>query len=121
MVVSGKATKTCVERLRLPGCTDERLLERVERLRRSRREVVHEKAQLEFADEGRVEDSVWIGQLKGEIGVSQDEAENARVIMVGVRYRCQVTFRTGIAYRAAFGNGRCRARDQLPGVRVNWS
>ena len=59
------------EKLKLLGCKDTELLENVERLRKVRNELVHEKAYFEFND---------VGALR----TGQDEAKNARVVMTGV-------------------------------------
>lgn len=68
------------EKLRLLECRDEQLLNNVERLRKSRRELVHEKAHLEFSQ---------AGEFLGELKTAQDEAENARAVIVGLRKWCQ--------------------------------
>lgn len=57
------------------GCEDEDLLGRVGRLQDARRELVHEKAHREFSEEG---------EFRGELRITQDEAENARAVMEGV-------------------------------------
>ena len=62
-------------KLSLLGCRDETLLRNVGRLRQARRELVHEKAHLEFNDAGE-----FTGELRG----AQDEAENARAVMLAV-------------------------------------
>ena len=59
------------------GCGNEDLLRRVGRLRKARRELVHEKAHLEFNDEG---------EFTGELMTAQEEAENARGVMEGVEH-----------------------------------
>ena len=64
--------KTYEKKLELLGCRDTVLLENVERLRKVRRELVHEKANFEFNDVGKF------------TGTGQDEAENARAVMTGV-------------------------------------
>ncbi len=71
------------EKLRLLGCVDDQLLDWTGQLQGSRRELVHEKAHLEYTDDG-----VFTGELKS----AQDEAENARRVMVGVREWCRGTF-----------------------------
>ena len=63
------------DKLTLLGCGDEELLRYAERLREARRELVHEKAYLEFND---------AGEFTGELRTAQDEAENARVVMLAV-------------------------------------
>ena len=68
-------------KLRLLGCKDEALLNKVKELRISRRELVHEKAHLEFDD----------GKFVGEVKTAQDEAEISRAVMVGVRGWCKET------------------------------
>ena len=62
-------------KLELLGCGDEELLMKVVRLRRVRRELVHEKAHFEFNDRG---------EFTGALRTTQEEAENARAVMVGV-------------------------------------
>ena len=57
------------------GCNDEDLLRRAVRLRKTRKGLVHEKAHLEFNDEG---------EFMGELLTAQEEAENARAVMEGV-------------------------------------
>ncbi len=61
--------------LTLLGCGDEELLGKVERLQQARRELVHEKAHLEFND---------AGEFTGESRTAQDEAENARTVVLAV-------------------------------------
>ena len=68
------------EKLGLLGCSDEKLLEWIVQLQESRRQLVHEKAHLEYTDEG---------VFAGEVKTAQDEAENARRVMVGVRQWCR--------------------------------
>ena len=60
------------------GCGDEVLIARAGRLRNARRELVHEKAHLEFNDEG---------EFTGELMTAQEEAKNARAVMEGVERR----------------------------------
>ena len=67
--------KTYEMKLELLGCRDTVLLENVERLRKVRRELVHEKAHSEFNDADK---------FTGELRATQDEAENARSVMTGV-------------------------------------
>ena len=67
-----------VAKLKLLDCRDEELLSNVERLRKARRELVHEKAHCEFNDAGE-----FTGELRG----AQDEAENARAVMLAVEKR----------------------------------
>lgn len=62
-------------KLMLLDCEDEELLTNAERLRQVRRELVHEKAYLEFND---------AGEFTGEWRTAQDEAENARSVMLAV-------------------------------------
>ncbi len=62
-------------KLELLGCRDEELLRNVERLQEVRRELVHEKAHFEFNE---------AGEFTGEMRKAQDEAENARAVMVAV-------------------------------------
>ena len=62
-------------KLELLSCRDTVLLENVERLRKVRKEIVHEKSKFEFDDEGK---------FTGESRTGQDEAENARAVMTGV-------------------------------------
>ena len=62
------------------GCGDEDLRRRVVRLREARRELVHEKAHLEFNEEG---------EFTGELRTAQEEAEYARLVMEGIeRWLC---------------------------------
>ena len=84
LLIVDKFGKKCFERvdrknyekkLELLGCRDTVLLENVERLRKVRRELVHEKANFEFND---------VGKFTGALRTGQDEAENARVVMTGV-------------------------------------
>ena len=63
------------DKLTLLGCGDEELLGNVDRLQQARRELVHEKAHLEFND---------AGEFTGELRTAQDEAENARSVMLAV-------------------------------------
>ncbi len=63
------------DKLTLLGCGDEELLVNVERLQHARRDLVHEKAHLEYND---------AGQFTGELRTAQDEAENARTVMLAV-------------------------------------
>ena len=63
------------EKLKLLGCKDTELLENVERLRKVRNELVHEKAYFEFND---------VGKFTGVFRTGQDEAEIARAVMTGV-------------------------------------
>lgn len=65
-------------KLSLLDCRDEELLSNVERLRKARRELVHEKAHSAFNDAGE-----FTGELRG----AQDEAENARAVMLAVEKR----------------------------------
>ena len=58
-------------------CGDEDLLRRAGRLRKSRRALVHEKAHLEFNDEG---------EFTSELMTAQEEAENARAVMEAVEH-----------------------------------
>ena len=62
-------------KLQLLGCEDEELLKKAVRLRRARRELVHEKAHSEFNDRG---------EFTGALRTAQEEAANARAVMVGV-------------------------------------
>ncbi|MCY4059717.1 MAG: hypothetical protein OXG44_17155 [Gammaproteobacteria bacterium] len=71
------------KKLSLLGCSDDRLLEWAERLRKSRNQLVHENAHLEYSEEG---------MFQGEVKTAQDEAENARRVMVGVRKWCEEAF-----------------------------
>lgn len=71
---------TYENKLRLLGCKDKALLNKVKELRISRRELVHEKAHMEFDDDGN---------FVGEVTTAQDEAEIARAVMVGVRGWCK--------------------------------
>ena len=64
-------------KLKALECEDEDLLRRVGRLREARRELVHEKAHLQYNDEG---------EFTGELKMAQDEAENARAVMEGVEH-----------------------------------
>lgn len=66
------------DKLTLLDCGDEELLRTAERLREARRELVHEKAHFEFND---------AGEFTGELRAAQDEAENARVVMLAVENR----------------------------------
>ena len=63
------------DKLTLLGCGDEELLGNVQRLQQVRRELVHEKAHLEYND---------AGEFTGELRTAQDEAENARAVMLAV-------------------------------------
>lgn len=63
------------DKLTLLDCRDEELLKNAERLRQARRELVHEKAHSNFSD---------AGEFTGEIRAAQDEAENARAVMLAV-------------------------------------
>ena len=58
--------KSYEEKLQLLGCTDQKLLDRVLRFRKTRKSLVHEKAHLD----------------DGEIKLAQDEAENAHQILI---------------------------------------
>ena len=75
---------TYEKKLQLLGCSDEQLLKNVALLRASRRELIHEKAHKEYNDEGK-----FTGALK----TAQDEAENARAVIIGVRKWCQEAFK----------------------------
>ena len=68
------------EKLSLLGCSDDKLLDWIGQLQGSRRQLVHEKAHLEYAEDGA---------FAGEVRTAQDEAENARRVMVGVRQWCR--------------------------------
>jgi hypothetical protein len=61
-------------KLRLLGCRDKKLLDRVERFRKTRKYLVHEKAH--FDD--------------GEIKMAQDEAENAHELLVEIHMHFSV-------------------------------
>ena len=63
------------DKLALLGCGDEELLGNAERLQQARRELVREKAHLEFND---------AGEFMGELKTAQDEAGNARAVMLAV-------------------------------------
>ena len=65
-------------KLTLLDCRDKELLSNVERLRKARRELVHEKAHSQFNH---------AGEFTGELRVAQDEAENARAVMLAVEER----------------------------------
>ena len=67
------------EKLTLLGCNDDQLLEWTGQLQGSRRQLVHEKAHMDYSDEG---------VFTGEVKTAQEEAENARRVMVGVREWC---------------------------------
>ena len=71
------------QKLQLLGCTDERLLGLTARLQQSRRRLVHEKAHLDFNDEG---------VFTGEVTTAQCEAENAKKVMERVREWCREAF-----------------------------
>jgi hypothetical protein len=58
--------KTYEEKLQLLGCTEQNLLDRVSRFRKTRTSLVHEKAHLD----------------DGDIKLAQDEAENAHQILI---------------------------------------
>jgi len=60
--------KSYEEKLQLLGCSEQELLERVSRFRKTRKSLVHEKAH--FDD--------------GEIKRAQDEAENAHAMLVTI-------------------------------------
>ena len=62
-------------KLKLLDCREEEMLKNVEQLRKARRDLVHEKAHLEFND---------AGEFTGELRAAQDEAENARAVMLGI-------------------------------------
>lgn len=62
-------------KLTLLECGDGDLLRKVERLRAARRDLIHEKAHREFNDEGK---------FTGALRTAQDEAENARAVMLAV-------------------------------------
>ena len=66
---------TYERKLKLLDCRDEKLLTMVGQLRRVRTELVHEKAHLEFND---------TGEFTGELMMGQEEAENARAVMLGI-------------------------------------
>ena len=68
------------DKLRLLGCSDDQLLEWTGQLQGSRRQLVHEKAHLDYSDEG---------VFTGEVKTAQEEAENARRVMTGVRNWCR--------------------------------
>lgn len=63
---------TYERKLKALECDDEDLIGRAGRLRGARRGLVHEKAHLEFNDEG---------EFTGELMTAQDEANNARTVM----------------------------------------
>ena len=65
-------------KLKALGCDDEDFLRRAGRLRKARKDLVHEKAHLEFNDEGK---------FTGELRTAQEEAKNARAVMEGVEHR----------------------------------
>lgn len=71
------------KKLQLLGCSDDQLLMWIERLQGSRRQLVHEKAHLDYTDDG---------VFAGEVKTAQDEAENARRVMVRVREWCRESF-----------------------------
>lgn len=71
------------EKLSLLGCGEDQLLEWTGQLQRSRRQLVHEKAHLEYTDEG---------VFTGEVKTAQEEAKNAKRVMVGVRKWCREAF-----------------------------
>ena len=62
-------------KLDLLDCKDDELLQNVERLRQARKGIVHEKAYCEFDNTGKFTGKLWR---------AQDEAENARVVMLSV-------------------------------------
>ena len=62
-------------KLTLLACGDGDLLRNAERLQAARRDLIHEKAHFKFNDEGL---------FTGEIRTAQDEAENARAVMLSV-------------------------------------
>ena len=62
-------------KLHLLGCRNAELLKNAVCLRKARRELVHEKAHFEFND---------TGEFTGVLRIAQDEAENARAVMLGV-------------------------------------
>ena len=62
-------------KLNLLDCREEELLKNVEQLRKARRDLVHEKAHLEFNN---------AGEFTGELRAAQDEAKNARAVMLGI-------------------------------------
>lgn len=68
------------KKLQLLGCVDEHLLAWTGQLQESRRQIVHEKAHLDYTDEG-----VFTGEVKS----AQDEADNARRVVVRVREWCR--------------------------------
>ena len=62
-------------KLAVLGCGDTKLLGKAERLRKARRDLIHEKAHFEINDEG---------DFTGKLWTAQNEAENARAVLVGV-------------------------------------
>ena len=66
------------DKLNLLDCWDEELLRHVDRLQQVRRELVHENAHFEYND---------AGEFAGELRIAQDEAENARAVMLTVEKR----------------------------------
>ena len=68
------------EKLSLLGCSDDQLLEWTSQLQGSRRQLVHEKAHLQYTDEG-----AFVGEMK----TAQDEAKNAKRVMTGVTNWCR--------------------------------
>ena len=75
------------EKLRLLECGDERLLRNVNRLQIARKELVHEKAHFDFSESG---------EFTGKLMTAQDEAENARAVVVGVKKWCQEAFNVDV-------------------------
>ena len=84
LLIVGKYGRKCFKevdrepyetKLDLLDCRDAELLKNVVRLRKGRRELVHEKAHFQFND---------AGEFIGELRTAQDEAENARAVMLDV-------------------------------------
>ncbi len=63
------------QKLNSLDCKDDDLLQNVQRLRKARNHLVHEKAYCQFDDTGKFTGDLW---------VAQGEAENARAVMLGV-------------------------------------
>ena len=84
LLVVAKHGRSCFEKidrhtyegkLQLLNCRDAEVLNKVERLRKARKDLIHEKAHLEFNDSG---------EFTGTSRTAQEEAENARAVMTDV-------------------------------------
>ena len=80
--------KSYEEKLRLLKCDDDELFRNVTRLRIARKEIIHEKAYFEFNESG---------EFVGKTMTAQDEAENAKAVLVGVTKWCQAEFQIDVS------------------------